>query len=150
MTGATTVTTGEPSAEVEPYPCGPAPDDSDRRFWEGLREGRLVLPRCAECDRWRPPKHVMCAHCWSFATTWQEVRQQGVVHTWIRTHRDFMSELDVAAPYVTALVALDDAPLRLLGIVTGADGVAIGDRLVGTIVQPDTAAWPLLRWAVAS
>ena len=135
----------------ERYPCGPAPDGIDREFWEGLRDDRLVLPRCTACDAWRAPSQVLCPRCWSFATAWVEVRPRGVVHTWIRTHRGFMSELDVAPPYVTALVALEDAPVRLLGIVAGDDGgVAIGDRVVGVFVQPPNAAWPLLRWAVAA
>jgi len=136
---------------VEAYPCGPAHDDSDRPYWEGLRSGALVLPRCAGCGQWRPPGAVLCTQCWGFDTSWEPVAMAGRVHTWIRTHRDFMSEIDVRAPYVTALVTLDDAPLRLLGIVTGAaDEVRIGARVRGVLVQPDNAAWPLLRWEVGS
>jgi len=135
---------------AESYPCGPAPDGTDHQFWDGLRDRKVLLPRCAACATWRAPSQVLCAECWSFDTAWAEVRPRGIVHTWIRTHRGFMSELDVAPPYVTALVALDDAPVRLLGLVPGTDEVAVGDRVVGTFVQPGNAAWPLLRWAVAA
>jgi hypothetical protein len=130
-------------------PCGPAPDGNDTRFWEGLREGRLLLPRCAACDQWRSPGRTLCSACWSFDVSWLEVQAGGTVYTWIRTHRDFMSELDVSAPYVTALVELDDAPVRLLGILSGSGSVAIGDRVRGVFQQPPDAAWPVLRWEAA-
>lgn len=135
---------------TEAYPCGPAHDGADLPYWEGLRAGSLVLPRCGACRQWRPLGTALCSACWSFDTTWEPVTLAGAVHTWIRTHRDFMSEIDVRAPYVTALVALDDAPLRLLGIVSGAGPVRIGDRLTGRIEQPTNADWPLLRWEAAA
>jgi uncharacterized protein len=137
------------TASVEAYPCGPAHDHSDRPYWEGLREGRLQLPQCAACRTWRPPGTVVCASCWTFEATWVPVAMTGHVHTWIRTHRDFMSEIDVRAPYVTAVVEVDDAPVRLLGLVTGATGrIRIGAQLTGRLEQPANADWPLLRWEV--
>lgn len=134
-----------------PLPCGPAPDGNDAPFWEGLREGRLQLPRCAQCQAWRPPGHPICSQCWSFDTEWAEVPARGSVFTWIRTHRDFVKELDVRAPYDTVLVELDHAPVRLLGLLadTASTPPAIGDRVVGIAQQPANAAWPVLRWSRA-
>lgn len=134
-----------------PLPCGPAPDGNDRPFWEGLRAGRLDLPRCGSCQAWRPPGHPICPGCWSFDVTWHEVRPVGTIFSWIRSHRDFMEELDVRAPYDTVLVALDDAPVRLLGLLVDGTGElpAIGNRVTGVIEQPDNASWPILRWTLA-
>ena len=139
------------TSDVLPLPCGPAPDGYDSPFWEGLAAGRLVLPRCGSCRAWRPPGHPICPGCWSFDVRWQEVRPVGSVFSWIRSHRDFMEELDVRAPYDTVLVALDDAPIRLLGLLVDGTGEppAIGDRVTGTIEHPVNAAWPILRWTCA-
>lgn len=137
------------TAVLEPLPCGPAPDDHDLPHWEGLRRGALVLPSCGECGTWRPLGRVLCAACWSFATTWQEVPARGRVYTWARSHRAFMSELDVPVPYVSILVELDEAPVRLLGLLEGgsdAAAPAIGTRVAGVVRQPANAAWPVLRW----
>lgn len=136
--------------ERESLPCGPAEDGADAPHWEALREGRLLLPRCADCGTWRSLGRVLCASCHSFDTNWDEVRPVGSVFTWIRSHRDFMSELDVRAPYVTVLVELTDIPVRLLGIlIEDAEDTAdpaIGDDVDGVFVQPGNAAWPILRW----
>lgn len=134
-------------AGVELMPTGPADDGSDEPFWSGLREGLLCLPRCADCETWRPLGRALCSSCWSFATRWDQIRPQGRIYTWIRSRRAFMSELDVPAPYVTVLVELEDAPVRLLGILRGVEGdPAIGDLVTGVIEQPANAAWPVLRW----
>lgn len=127
-------------------PSGPAPDGVDAPFWEGLRDGALMLARCEQCGRWREPGRVLCAECHSFDARWESVRASGSIFTWIRSHRAFVSELDVSVPYVTVLVALDDAPIRLLGILEGADATSIGARVTGVIRRPPEAEWPVLRW----
>lgn len=128
-------------------PCGPAPDGNDQPFWEGLREERLLLPRCVACGRWRALGRLICPSCWAFETSWEEVAPRGCVFSWVRSHRAFMSELDVPVPYVTVLVELDGVAVRLLGILRGDDlAPRIGDRVTGFVEQPDKAAWPILRW----
>ncbi|CAM3417494.1 zinc ribbon domain-containing protein [Nocardioides dubius] len=137
------------SGSTLPLPCGPAADGNDAAFWEGLRDGRLVLPRCTACGTWREPGRVICAECWSFASEWAGVSARGRVFTWCRSQRDFMDDLDVLAPYDTVVVALDDVPVRLLGLLVDdvEEAPAIGQVVVGAIVQPANAAWPVLRWA---
>lgn len=93
---------------------------------------------------------VTCPECWSFNVEWDDVRPTGTVYTWARSHRDFMTELDVKAPYVTVLVELDDVPIRLLGILVGAGSVAIGDRVTGVFQKPDNSSWTILRWEPAA
>lgn len=138
-----------PVAASDPLPAGPAPDGVDTPYWEGLRAGRLRLPRCTDCRAWRPIGRILCPSCHGDAVAWEDVAPAGTVHTWIRTHRDFMSELDVPAPYVTVLVALADAPLRLLGLWVGHEAPAIGDAVAGRFVTPVGSAWPVLRWEAA-
>lgn len=137
---------------VERLPAGPAPDGGDTFFWEGLRNGRLLLPRCGSCGTWRPLGRVLCATCWSFDADPAEVAPRGTIYSWVRTRRAFMPELDVAVPYVTVLVALRDAPVRLLGILVDADpetDPAIGAEVGGVIQHPANADWPVLRWHLA-
>lgn len=138
-----------PSPTELPLPAGPAVDGNDTAYWEGLRDGRLVLPRCTACGSWREPGRTICADCWSFETEWAEVPAVGQIFTWARSQRDFMDDIDVLAPYDTVLVALDGVPVRLLGLLVddSSAGPAIGQRVAGRIERPRSAAWPVLRWA---
>lgn len=134
-------------ATAEVLPTGPAPDGNDLGFWEGLHAGALRLPRCTSCGTWRTVGRPVCAACWSFDSAWEPVRAAGTVFSWARSQRAFMSELDVATPYVSIVVQLDDVPVRLLGLLVGTDTApSIGDRVVGEIQQPTNAEWPVLRW----
>lgn len=137
-----------PSAPGEALPCGPDHDGADAPYWNGLRDGEVKLPRCSACGEWQAIGRVLCGSCWSFDFEWTAVEPTGTVFTWIRTERDFMSELDASAPYLSVLVELDGVPLRLLGLLRG-DAVAIGDRVRGVIEEPANAAWPVLRWEAA-
>ncbi|WP_460847780.1 Zn-ribbon domain-containing OB-fold protein [Nocardioides ultimimeridianus] len=134
-----------PTAPAEALPCGPDVDGADAPYWDGLREGVVKLPRCSSCGDWQPIGRVLCGSCWSFDFAWTAVEPAGTVFSWIRTERDFMSELDASAPYVSVLVELDGAPLRLLGLLRGGS-VSIGDRVRGVIEEPTNATWPVLRW----
>lgn len=137
-------------AAPERLPTGPSPDGADLGHWEGLRDGVLRLPRCAGCGTWRSPGRPLCAACHSFDTAWEEVDPRGRVYTWIRSHRAFVSELDVPTPYVTVLVELDDAPVRLLGILEQPDDeVRIGLPVTGVVRRLPHADWPVLRWQSA-
>jgi uncharacterized protein len=34
-------------------------------YWEGLRESKLVLCRCQQCQVWIHPPRACCPNCWS-------------------------------------------------------------------------------------
>ena len=136
--------------DADVLPCGPAPDGVDERFWTGLAQGEVRLPRCAACGTWRSPSQVLCRGCRSFDAVWEDVPASGRVFTWARTHRAFMSELDAEVPYVTVLVELDGCGIRLLGLLRGAGSVAIGDPVVGEVERPPGSPWHVLRWRSAS
>ncbi|KAA1394249.1 Zn-ribbon domain-containing OB-fold protein [Aeromicrobium ginsengisoli] len=134
------------ATSAEALPAGPSESGDDADFWQALDEHRLALPRCTACGAWRQVGTATCPACWSFDIAWDDVSPIGTVYTWVRTHRDFMSELDVKAPYVTVLVQLDDVPVRLLGLLVGGDEIAIGDRVSGVFQKPGNSDWTILRW----
>lgn len=43
----------------------PEPDPVTQPFWDGAKEGKLMLPRCVDCNRvhWYP--RIICPHCHS-------------------------------------------------------------------------------------
>ncbi|MFC5747221.1 Zn-ribbon domain-containing OB-fold protein [Actinomadura rugatobispora] len=133
-------------------PCGPAADGLDAPYWDGLRSGELRIQRCAGCRTWLWGPRRMCPECHGFELVWEGVPATGTVYSWCRTHHPYMAEFAELTPYVTVVVELPHAGgVRLLGLLTGEGrDVRIGDRLAGHVERPADAAWPLLRWRLAS
>ena len=50
----------------------PEPDPHSAPFWEGAKQGKLMLPRCVQCNRvhWYP--RLICPHCHSTDIEWIE------------------------------------------------------------------------------
>jgi uncharacterized OB-fold protein len=106
----------------------PPVDEASAPFWEATREGQLVLPWCTDCERhfWYPRE--VCPTCLGAAVEWRPSPGEGVVYACTVEHKAQTRALE--APYVVALVELDEG-VRLLSNVVGGppDRVAVGDRV---------------------
>jgi uncharacterized OB-fold protein len=114
----------------------PAPGDLDRPYWDGARQGRLMVQRCTACGRYAHPPTVICPHCGSEDLRWEQASGRGTIHSFTiarqSTTRGFQSEL----PYVVVLVALDEDPdvlvlTNLLGAVD-LNALDVGDPVTVT------------------
>lgn len=97
----------------------PAPELDDPLFqpyWEGAAEGKLVLPRCGACRRMNWPPRGACPQCRSTGLVWEEHRHSGRLFTWTVVGRATAPGYD-DVPYTVGIVTLDDAPVRLLGVI---------------------------------
>lgn len=98
-------------SEAAPY-LGPLPavTSLNRPFWEGLREHRLVAPRCTACGRcWLPPG-PWCPTCWSKDFGWAELSGRGTVTSWVRFHQQYYREGPFEVPYPVLEVTLEEGP----------------------------------------
>jgi len=84
-------------------------------FWEGLRERRLLLPRCAECARARFPIAPVCPYCGATAHAWEPLCGRGTIHSWVRYQRSYLPEFEPLMPYVVLTVELEEGP-RIYGL----------------------------------
>jgi uncharacterized OB-fold protein len=135
----------------------PQPDGLDAPFWDGLREEKIVLQRCAACARYQwGPEHV-CYDCGSFDVGWAEAPRpadgsyRGAVFSWERVWHAVDASLAAVVPYVVVLVELPDAyGVRLIGnLVDPPDGpVRIGAGVSPVFEHHDTHT--LLLWRLAS
>lgn len=100
------------------------------KWWEAAAGGTLLLQHCAACGHRQHYPRPMCAKCWSESVSWIESAGTGTVWTLtvahVPGHPAWLSE----APYVIAIVELDEGP-RLLTNVVGADPseVFVGQRV---------------------
>lgn len=75
-------------------------------FWEAAAEGRLLLPRCADCGRshWYP--RPFCPHCHGDALAWVPASGAARVHAAsLLRHK--------TEPYIVAYVELAEGPILL-------------------------------------
>ena len=76
----------------------PAPTHESARYWEGLKERKLLLQRCAACNRLRHYPRPMCDACHSMEYDWVEASGRGAVHSWTVTHHAFHHGFKFALP----------------------------------------------------
>ncbi len=99
-------------------------------YWEGAREGKLLLQRCEVCQALRFFPRYLCTECGSEKTRWVEVSGRGTVHSFTIVHRAALPEFQAQTPYAIALIDLAEGP-RMMTNVVGEDAlnVEIGDAV---------------------
>jgi len=108
-----------------PEVIAPVDDHDDRFFWQGAREGKLLIQRCARCASLRHPPSPMCPHCRSTEWVTQEACGRGTVHAWIVSHHPTMPD---ASPRVVVLVELEEG-VRLVSNLHGIDAGQVANDL---------------------
>lgn len=102
-------------------------------FWDGAKEGKLMLPRCVDCNRahWYP-RHI-CPFCHSMNLEWFEASGEGTIHTYAVQHLVF-SKWHTETPYVSAYIDLKEGD-RMLTVLRGVDPEKPEDIRIGTPVR---------------
>ncbi len=86
----------------------PEPSIDSKPYWDGLREGRLPIQRCADCGTLRHYPRPMCAVCHSMAVEWIEACGRGRLHSWTEVHHPFVPGFRDELPYIMATVELEE------------------------------------------
>jgi uncharacterized OB-fold protein len=125
-------------------------DGADQAYWDALAEGRLELPRCRSCGRWRWPAVWRCGDCGAWEPAWIEVAPRGEIYSWTRTWHPFGGTEALNLPFVSLVVSLPAAGgVRLTGLLDGDEtGLAIGAAVAGAPSEVAVAGRtvPALRW----
>lgn len=98
---------------VPPRPL-PVPTPETAHFWEGTAVGELRLQRCRGCRTTYFPPQPFCPTCASDAVEVVVSSGRGTLHSYVITHR---AAPGFEAPYVIAVVELDEGPRLLTNLV---------------------------------
>jgi uncharacterized protein len=124
------ITMSEEPTDSRPLP---EPDDSSAFFWDGARNGQLLVQRCDGCSQFQYPPDVACIHCQSTALTPTRVSGRGILYSYSIVSRPFHAGFVDHVPYVVGLVELvEQAGLRIL---TNIVNVATDDLTIGTALH---------------
>ena len=122
------------------------PDNID--FWQGGRDGHLVMFHCQDCGLWIHPSAPICRRCLSRKVGPQPTSGRGVVASYTINHQPWIPGLKL--PYVVAIVQLEEqADLRLMTNMprTPIDQVRVGLPVTVYFEQQDAIYLPLFEAA---
>lgn len=127
------------------------PDGLSAPYWTGLREGRLLVQRCAHCETWQFGPEWLCHQCHAFDPQWTEVKPRGHIFSWERVWHPSHTALQSHGPYIAVLVELPHAGnVRVVGNLLGdpAQTVEIDTVVEGVFEHhPDSdPPYSLLQW----
>jgi uncharacterized protein len=94
----------------------PSPTPETQPFWDGAREGRLMIMHCTACGRDYFYPRPICPFCFSKETEWKQASGRATLHTYLINHRPAPG-FENEAPYVIAVVQLDEGPRMMTNLV---------------------------------
>lgn len=110
----------------------PVTTDISSPFWEGLKQGKILLQQCNRCEGWTfyPRKH--CSHCLSRDVEFREVSGRGSLYTFTVARIPTLPEFAGPEPQLMAVVELDEG----VRVNTTMVGVKEQDLEIGMRVKP--------------
>lgn len=127
----------------------PLPTALGAPFWEGLRQGRILLQHCPRCDDWIFYPRPLCPRCLNRRLDWRPAAGAATLYSFTVAERPLSPDFPVT-PWMPAIVELAEG-IRLpsaLVDVAPAD-IRIGMPLVPSVRTHDETQLPLLYFAPA-
>jgi uncharacterized OB-fold protein/acyl dehydratase len=100
----------------------PARTKDNDFYWSAIQERRLLIQRCARCERLRHPPGPMCPHCHSFAWDTVEASGRGRVFSYVVAHHPPIPPFEY--PNCVALIELEEGT-RMVSNLVGIDPDAV-------------------------
>ena len=92
----------------------PHPSPLSAPYWDGARQGKLMLQRCGSCGVHRHYPQWLCGRCQSADTQWAQASGRGKVYSWTTTHHAFHPGFIEDLPYTLVTVDMEEG-VRVLG-----------------------------------
>lgn len=96
-------------------------------YWDGVRQGRLLIKKCTSCGKLQHPRRLFCLQCRGDAFDWVGTKGTGAVYTFSTVHRAPTDAFAKEAPYTVGILHLAEDVYFFARIIPKADGeVRIG------------------------
>ena len=119
----------------------PLPDvelEATRPFWQAAERHELVIPRCADCGRYNWYPRAACRSCGGSEMPWAVMSGRGALFSWAVVERALAKSFADRVPYVSALIALEEAPeVRFVSYVVDCDPAELRfDQALRAVYRP--------------
>ncbi|WEL57761.1 OB-fold domain-containing protein [Pseudomonas kermanshahensis] len=144
------VHTAEQPAQLAPEPVvakrpKPGVSDDTRYFWDGCKQGQLLIQRCRQCATLRHPPAPVCIACHSFEWDTLQASGKGQLYSFVVMHYPEVAPFDHPNPI--GLIELDEGVRLIAGLVgVNREDLDIGQRMqVEFQTFDDDLVLPLFR-----
>ena len=101
----------------------PTTTPDTRFFWDGLKDGKLLIQRCGGCGTLRHPPRPMCPRCNSLEWSAIESRGRGTVYSFVMPRHPPWPWFE-GQTYIVALIELEEGT-RVLSNLRDVDPAAV-------------------------
>jgi uncharacterized OB-fold protein len=93
---------------LRPLPTPVTPEA--KPYWDGLKDNKLMLPKCDDCGKAHFYPRVICPHCHSRHISWIQASGKGKLYSFEIAYRSLNRAFKVELPVVLAMVELEEGP----------------------------------------
>jgi uncharacterized protein len=116
----------------------PVPSAESQAYWDGLRDRKLLMPRCDACGKYWFPPSLLCPHCNATNWTWTPTSGRGRIFSYVVYHRVYHPGFADEVPYAVAVIELDEGPRMVSNVIGIAPDKLACDLRVEVVYQPIT------------
>jgi uncharacterized OB-fold protein len=95
----------------------PLIEDESAPFWDGLKDGKLLIKRCTSCGAFHYYPRPFCPTCWSDEVEWYEASGKARVYSYSTVYVNDLPPFGPEVPYVAAVVELEEGPRMMTRLV---------------------------------
>lgn len=112
----------------------PVENNDSKHYWQGLRDGKILIQKCSSCGTLRHPPQPMCNNCQSLEWGTVEATGKGTVHSYTTMHYPHIPPFDY--PNIIVLVDLDEG-VRLVSQMVDCkpDDMQIGQQVEAVLTE---------------
>ena len=133
---------------VRPKPL-PVVTEESRPFWDGCREGKLLLQYCDHCQQYQFYPRLYCMRCGAETPRWVECSGRGIIYSYTIIRQSKSPEFGNDTPYNVAIVQLEEGPRLMSNIVDVNPEDLHVDQPVIIVFDPVTDAISVPRFRLA-
>jgi uncharacterized OB-fold protein len=86
-------------------------------FWDGLKQEKLMLPKCDDCGHVFFYPRILCPRCHSRTISWVQASGKGTLHSFEIAYQPFQKAWKIKPPYVLAMIELAEGPRLMSNLI---------------------------------
>jgi len=103
-------------------------DAESKPYWDGLKDEKLFIQYCDDCQQHIFYPRTICPHCFSEKIRWQESCGSGKIYSYTVVHQAF-GPFKSEAPFVVGIIELDEGVRMMSRILGDKDQIAIDQEV---------------------